>query len=1070
MHATKITSPKVSGVLNRGRLFRSLDTGLRKPLIWVSAAAGFGKTTLVSSFLKERRIAGIWYRMDERDNETATFFQYFKKAAETSSPDIQFDLQPFTPEYYNSLSVFTRNFFESLFSKLTPPFVLVFDNYQEVDTSALLHQVLKDGLSVIPEGVHFIIISRRESEAAFSRLKVHDQMAVITGNDLAFNLEETVEMAEMQTELAIPSQLLTRIHQKTTGWVAGLILALKTVMENPDGYDKIDDIQADQFFDYFAMEIFENSDPDIRTFLLKTAFLPELNGELCETLTHLKNSTEILSELNRANYFTDKYSDEKNSYYYHPLFQEFLLSYAKSHLPKSELISMELRAAEILEQKGRFEDATPLYINAECWDKATSLILLCFKSLVEHGRYKTIEKWLNQLPKGIREGSDWMVFCGAVACFWRDLEKGRQLFERAFKRFNRSDDMNGALLAWSGIVDSIFFEQADATRLDPLIEWMDNFISRDKGFPSQEAEHRAVRSMTKVLTIRAPFHPQADFWISKARGIANMESANDNAIIQGIELILYYISIGDFEQTSILYKSILPRIKSENIKPITRLWGKMMDLINMWLTASPGKDVLTEVKQALVLSNELGIHFLDNIYLRVGIQSALALQDYAAFDWMIEKLEGYLKDQTNWNAGIYHGFLAVRFMNKKAFKEAREHGLISLGISTRLGLPLHAFWPRLLIVHLAIEQKNLDEAREHLDELKKVGANIPDFKFKGLVLLSESYLAIAERKEDKGLKLLDQSFAELEGTNNANIAFWVPFVLLKGCVKALEEQIQTDFVLKLIQKANLLPEAVSGSMENWPYPVKIYTLGNFKLFLDGELIQYGKKVPKKPLALLKVIITFGGSDVSEEQISEALWPDADGDMAHSNFTTTLQRLRKMIGYDKAIRVSQGRVSLDPRYCWIDTWSIRYLLDQIAHELDNQNQRAQEQTSLHKLHQLCKKIGENYGGPFLQGDAGTHWTTYMQERLTRRIFKAYLTVGKLLEQEGQWNYAVGIYNSGLAIDPLVEEFYQRLLICYMELGLNAEAIATFESCRQSFQHHLQIEPSPKTYELYEKALD
>ena len=69
----KITKPSVSGIYERERLFLLLDDQRKKPLVWISAPAGSGKTTLISSYLDARKLASLWYLLDEGDADPATF-------------------------------------------------------------------------------------------------------------------------------------------------------------------------------------------------------------------------------------------------------------------------------------------------------------------------------------------------------------------------------------------------------------------------------------------------------------------------------------------------------------------------------------------------------------------------------------------------------------------------------------------------------------------------------------------------------------------------------------------------------------------------------------------------------------------------------------------------------------------------------------------------------------------------------------------------------------------------------------------------------------------------------------
>ena len=79
--------------------------------------------------------------------------------------------------------------------------------------------------------------------------------------------------------------------------------------------------------------------------------------------------------------------------------------------------------------------------------------------------------------------------------------------------------------------------------------------------------------------------------------------------------------------------------------------------------------------------------------------------------------------------------------------------------------------------------------------------------------------------------------------------------------------------------------------------------------------------------MLKALIALGGKDVREEQLADLLWPEADGDQAHSAFTTTLSRLRQLIGSEKAIEVLEGKATLSPRYSWVDVGALERIFSE-----------------------------------------------------------------------------------------------------------------------------------------------
>ena len=64
----------------RPRLFTRLDEGLQKKLIVLSAPAGFGKTTLLASWLESSSLPSVWLTLDEDENDPARFLRYLVAA------------------------------------------------------------------------------------------------------------------------------------------------------------------------------------------------------------------------------------------------------------------------------------------------------------------------------------------------------------------------------------------------------------------------------------------------------------------------------------------------------------------------------------------------------------------------------------------------------------------------------------------------------------------------------------------------------------------------------------------------------------------------------------------------------------------------------------------------------------------------------------------------------------------------------------------------------------------------------------------------------------------------------
>jgi len=242
--------------------------------------------------------------------------------------------------------------------------------------------------------------------------------------------------------------------------------------------------------------------------------------------------------------------------------------------------------------------------------------------------------------------------------------------------------------------------------------------------------------------------------------------------------------------------------------------------------------------------------------------------------------------------------------------------------------------------------------------------------------------------------------------------------------------------------------------------VRIYTLGRFSLLLHGQPARFGRKTPHRPLELLKAIIACGGRDISYSRLTEALWPDSDGDDAKRAFDTTLFRLRKILGDDHIVILQEGKVSLDARYCWTDVWAFERLLGRL-NRIRNLDAAGRDVLALEKLTEQMLSL---YKDHFLACEDMTSWSVSLRERLRSKYIHNLLETGRYWETHGFWEKAISCYQKGLEVDDLIETFYQRLMLCYLEMQRYSEGLATYRRCCRVLSVTLGLLPEAKTEAL------
>lgn len=244
-------------------------------------------------------------------------------------------------------------------------------------------------------------------------------------------------------------------------------------------------------------------------------------------------------------------------------------------------------------------------------------------------------------------------------------------------------------------------------------------------------------------------------------------------------------------------------------------------------------------------------------------------------------------------------------------------------------------------------------------------------------------------------------------------------------------------------------------------PVRIHTLGRFSIESHSGPISRSQVRHQRPLQLLQALIAFGGRDVHDEILSQALWPDADGDNARNAFDVTLYRLRKLIDMPDLLIARDRHLTLNNNLAWVDAWAFEQLINHSERLLT----RADDAGVARQLARCGERILNIYQGSFLEREASRPWALTLRERLRSKLLRYIIDAGRVWEAAGEWDRAIRFYHKGLETDPLIEALYQRLIICFRETGRSPEAQAIFHQCRSVLAAQFQTSPSRQTLNLY-----
>ncbi len=222
---TKLFIPPVRpNQIARPRLTGLLEGSLDRALILVSAPAGYGKTTLVSSWVKDQQITSAWLSLDDNDNDPVRFIQYlftallpFAKNIENDMPGMLQGIQP--AQFENVIALLANEL-----ATFSDPFVLILDDFHVIHSEAIL-RILKLLLDHLPPRMHLVILTRVDPPLPLARLRARNQLLDIRADQLRFTQGEMAAFLNDAMGLTLSTSDLSAMGTRTEGWIAGLQLA-----------------------------------------------------------------------------------------------------------------------------------------------------------------------------------------------------------------------------------------------------------------------------------------------------------------------------------------------------------------------------------------------------------------------------------------------------------------------------------------------------------------------------------------------------------------------------------------------------------------------------------------------------------------------------------------------------------------------------------------------------------------------------------------------------------------------------------------------------------------------------
>ena len=421
---TKLTVPPPRAELvPRQRLNDLLDESLDRKLTLISAPPGFGKTTLVGNWIRQRESSGsssegiehsagktrtAWLSLDVEDSDPERFWRYVIAALRAGDIDVGEDLsealeatQPPSNETILTLLINQLDTPQSTSAGI-PPDVLVLDDYHQI-TSDEIHEGLNFLIDHQPRTLHVVIATRSDPPLHLPLRQGRGEVTQIRASDLSFSREESELFLNSSMGLGLSAPDIAALEGRTEGWIAGLQLAALSLQNQEDKHAFVSGFAGDNRYiaDYLVDEVLRAQPQHVQDFLLHTSVLDRLSAPLCEAITGRSESRAILVSLEQGNLFLAPLDTQREWYRYHQLFKDLLDERLRHSIGPSEVKKLHERAYDWYLTRGDLIEAIEHALSAADFHRVADLIEEHAQEVFAQHRLNTLSRWLASLPDEI---------------------------------------------------------------------------------------------------------------------------------------------------------------------------------------------------------------------------------------------------------------------------------------------------------------------------------------------------------------------------------------------------------------------------------------------------------------------------------------------------------------------------------------------------------------------------------------------------------------------------------------------------------------------------------------------
>jgi LuxR family transcriptional regulator, maltose regulon positive regulatory protein len=1050
--------------LPRTQLVDFLHENSHRKLILLSAAAGYGKSSLLADYAHETDQKVAWLRLDDSDRDLVALVADMLGALQERLGAWPSLLPSLAAQAGTQPAELGRVLAREMAESLDAYFVLVIDDFHLVDSVPAVIEFFDALLEHLPEHAHLIMAGRTLPSLRFSRLVAQQQVAGLSEEHLRFKPEEVQALLQLRNR-PVPASEAESLVAHTEGWITGILLTthlmwqglMAGLIEARPGHGPL--------FDYLAEEVLERQPGPLRQFLLESAVLPEMEPGVCDAVLDRRDSAAMLRQAESRRLFVSVVGDEQRAYQYHHLFRDFLQDRLGAEAP-ARLTELLARAADWFAGNGMPEAAVTYAVRAGRLAQAVALAEAHAKDMFTAGRHATLRRWAEQLAGASEQAPRLFLFLASADSESGDVRSAQRELDIAAAGYARRDDASGLL-------------QVDLRRCWILY---------------RTGQHQHALELAEATTARAAELDAA--------------AAQAGALRYGA---LCRMSLGQMPEAErdLAQAARLLQDSEHQYDLATTL----ADLANLYRLNGQTTLAARTQQQALAIMRQLAMMgplaaALNNIAwdLHMLGQYDNALATYTeALEWARRSGSTYAEMTILAGQADLMADLRDRDQASRLYRQA-------LARAQQLG-------DRATQAYVECAQARLDRAAGNyisaLEWLRRAEATYPAHANGSLPLLNVDGLRGATLAEmgrlAEGVQMLQRVAGGLEA--NGSLIDLAQTLLLGACAELRAGQPETaarslgralqvaekvgydQMLLSEVPRARDLLEAFSAHAELgpqvsallaraeavWqararlvergliaaepapaaaaappPSGLRVRALGEAQVIKDGAELNRADWGTHRARELFFFLVDR--MPVARDTVLQTFWPDKTAPRALSNLYQSLYRLRRGLG-SELVTLEDQVVQPAPGVCLV------YDAAQFEHQA--QSALGLERQDLRRLGAL-QSAALLYTGDFL-ADLPVDWAAERRRALAELHLRVLANYADELLNLTRYGEAREVLARALAADPMRDDLHSRMLLCLAALGRRHEVVDHYRRYREMLRSELGLDPPNEVRALYARLI-